>query len=96
MYTKQNPDLPRTPIYRGYFLAPKHRGKSGFYCSIVNLILTKFPGYIELSKEIEKNQNNRHITDENITVPNHISKAACYVEDARDGRLVNITLYCKL
>lgn len=46
-------------------------------------------GYIELSKEIEKNQNNRHITDENITVPNHISKAACYVEDARDGRLAN-------
>ena len=36
MLTKQNPDLLRTPIYRGYFLAPKHRGKSGFYCNTIN------------------------------------------------------------
>ena len=56
-----------------------------------NINVCYYSGYIELSKEIEKNQNNRHITDENITVPNHISKAACYVEDARDGRLVHFT-----
>ena len=29
---KQNPDLPRTPIYRGFLPAPKTRRKSGFYC----------------------------------------------------------------
>ena len=32
---KQIPDLPRTPIYRGCFLSPKTRGKSGFYCIMV-------------------------------------------------------------
>ena len=29
---KRNPDLPRTPIYRGCFLYPKTRSKSGFCC----------------------------------------------------------------
>ena len=30
---KQNPHLPRTPIYHGCFLTPETRGKSGFYCT---------------------------------------------------------------
>ena len=34
MISFQNPDLPRTPIYRGCFLSPKLRGKSGFHCSM--------------------------------------------------------------
>ena len=36
---KENPDLPRTPIYHGSFLSPKTRGKSGFYC-IYNIFVT--------------------------------------------------------
>ena len=31
---KQNPDPPRTPIYREFLPAPKTRGKLGFYCII--------------------------------------------------------------
>ena len=36
---KQNPNLPRTPIYRGCLLSPKTRGKSGlnFIFYIVNV-----------------------------------------------------------
>ena len=29
----RNPDLPRTPIYRGFLPAPNTRGKSRFYCN---------------------------------------------------------------
>ena len=32
---KRNPDLPRTPIYRGFLPAPKTHGKSGFNCMMV-------------------------------------------------------------
>ena len=33
--TKSN----ETPIYRGYFLYPKLRGKSGFYCTVYSSVL---------------------------------------------------------
>jgi len=45
-------------------------------------------GYIELRKELEKGKSQRFCDDE-VTVPDFVSKAACYVEDAIQGRLAN-------
>ena len=49
--------------------------------------MTGYTEYVE-----SEDRENGITRGEDVTVPYHISKAACYVEDARDGRCVPVRL----
>ena len=47
----------------------------------MTVVLSGYTEYVE-----SEDRENGIKRGEDVTVPYHISKAACYVEDARDGR----------
>ena len=52
------------------------------------MFLTLFsPGYLDYIKDLQKSTDTLDLNEPE--VPEHISKAACYIEDAYDGRLNN-------